>query len=83
MCHTLMRGSAEAKHRVAISTPMVVKSRKKLYNILIRHEGLESLIEVLETKYHPFQPSGDEEDLFKFAVQSVSVLAGYLGMNRH
>ena len=49
------------------------RSRKILRNILLAHEGLEVLMEIVETE-------GCEEDLFTDAVVSISCLSSHLGI---
>ena len=50
MCWHLVHklASKADKQSVAISSPMLVRPRKLLRNILLTHEGMEVLLEVLE-----------------------------------
>jgi len=77
MCHVLVRGNKEEKYQVAVSTPMLVRPRKLLRNILIVHEGLDVLIDVLEAAS---KPDFKEAALFGDAVLACKTLAGHVGV---
>lgn len=47
MCHILaVPGREREKALVAVSAPMLIRSRKILVNVMINHEGLETLLQV-------------------------------------
>ncbi|XP_040564552.1 uncharacterized protein [Lepeophtheirus salmonis] len=75
MCHHLLRGSVHEKRSIAISTPFVARPRKLLRNILINHEGLEIIFDVLETCSDSLS-----NDFFSHSVMSLNVLASHLGV---
>jgi hypothetical protein len=82
MCHDLMRGTEKQKVAVAISAPMLVKPRKLLRNILLTHEGMEVLLEILENTSNK-DKGGDEQDkslLFTDAVLSIHTIACHVGV---
>ncbi len=49
MCHVLAVGDRPDKELVAVSAPMLVRPRRLLQNIMLAHDGLEVLLEVLES----------------------------------
>lgn len=71
MCHTLVKGEVADKQNVAIGVPLLVRPRKLLVNILVNHEGLEVLLDIIEKH---------EQPLFTDAVYSLSVLSGHVGI---
>jgi len=73
MCHRLVMKSysLEEKQAISISAPLLVRQRKMLQNVLLNHDSLEVMLEVLET---------ETGDVFSHAVLSLSRLAGYLGV---
>ena len=76
MCWHLVRGHTKAdKQSVAISSPMLVRPRKLLRNILLTHEGMEVLLEVLEQCRE-----SDEDELFTDAVLSIHTLSCHVGV---
>ena len=69
MCHKLVKGTLEDKENVSIAVPIVVRPRKLLVNILLNHEGLDVLLNIIE----------NQQQLFKEAVHSLSVLSAHIG----
>ena len=75
MCHKLVKGEINDKRNVSVSAPLLVRPRKLLLNILINHEGLDVLLDVIE-KF----PEESESRIFADAVHSLSNLSGHLGI---
>jgi len=72
ICHRLVNPAFEAdKQNIAISATLLVKERRKLANILINHDSLEILLDILER---------ETGDLMRDSVHSLSVVAGHLGI---
>ncbi len=88
MCHVLAVGGAADRRLVAVSAPMLVRPRRLLRNILVDHEGLEVLLQVLESagkrKKEEEEEDGElveeADDLFSHAVLSCGVLAAHVGV---
>jgi len=82
ICHRLVHplASKEDKQAITMSAALLVRQRKMLRNILITHDSLDLLLDILEAA------NADKEDpylatsLFTQAVLSVSHLAGHLGV---
>lgn len=72
MCHTLVKGLLSDKQSVAIAVPLVVRPRKLLTNILVTHEGLDVLLDILE--------SVKDDEMFKDSVYSLAILAAHVGV---
>ena len=74
ICHRMVHPMIEKrdKQNIVISAALLVRQRKMLNNILIRHDTLDTLIDTLETV--------DDENLFSDCVYSISQLAAYLGV---
>jgi hypothetical protein len=49
MCHSLVTGLTKDKQAVSIAIPLLVRPRKLLINVLINHEGLDVLLDIIET----------------------------------
>jgi len=82
ICHRLVHplASKEDKQAITMSAALLVRQRKMLRNILINHDSLDLLLDILEAanadKEDPYLPTS----LFTQAVLSVSHLAGHLGV---
>ena len=74
MCHTLVKGETKDKRNVSISVPLLVRPRKLLVNILINHEGLDVLLEIIEKVME------NDVQEFKDAVYSLSNLSAHIGV---
>ena len=74
MCHTLVKGLQSDKQNVSIGVPLLVRPRKLLINILITHEGLEVLLDIIE------HMGSDDEQLFLDAIYSLSSLCAHIGI---
>jgi len=72
MCHTLVKGNIADKQNVSIGVPLLVRPRKLLVNILINHEGLEVLLDIVQ--------EGMENASFEDAIYSLSILSGHIGV---
>lgn len=82
ICHRLVHplASKDDKQAITMSAALLVRQRKMLRNILITHDSLDLLLDILEAanadKEDPYHPTS----LFTQAVLSVSHLAGHLGV---
>ena len=75
MCHKLVKGEIDDKRNVSVSATLLVRPRKLLLNILINHEGLDVLLDIIE-KF----PGENESRIFADATYSLSNLSGHLGI---
>ena len=57
---------------MSIGAPLLVRPRKLLVNILINHEGLEVLLDIVQ--------EGMKNELFQDAIYSLSNLSGHIGV---
>jgi len=75
ICHRLVHPMIDKtdKQSIVISAALLVRQRKMLDNILLRHNTLDLLLDTLETR--------DNEGIVSDCVHSVSRLAGYLGVH--
>jgi len=85
ICHRLVHplASKEDKQAITMSAALLVRQRKMLRNILITHDSLDLLLDILEagvsddeTDSDPYHPTS----MFTQAVLSVSHLAAHLGV---
>ena len=76
ICHTLAKESGELndKQNVAIGTPLVVRPRKLLKNVLINHDGLDVLFNII------IKGLCDANEPFADAVYSLSNLSAHIGI---
>ena len=74
LCHTLLKGLQSDRLSVSIGVPLLVRPRKLLINILINHEGLEVLLDIIE------HLGSDDEQLFFDAIYSLSTLSAHIGI---
>ena len=75
ICHRLVHPitSKTDKQSILISAVLLVRQRKMLDNILIRHDTLDTLLDILEME----DKAGE---MFSHCVYSLSQLSGYLGV---
>jgi len=75
ICHRLVHPMIDKtdKQSIVISAALLVRQRKMLDNILLRHNTLDLLLDTLETR--------DDDGIVSDCVYSVSRLAGYLGVH--
>ena len=69
---SFFQGNIVDKQNVSIGVPLLVRPRKLLVNILINHEGLEVLLDIVQ--------EGLKNELFEDAIYSLSVLSGHIGI---
>jgi len=74
ICHRLVTPtfSIADKQCIAISSAMLVKQRRKLYNILINHDSLEILLDLIE--------QSTDESLLLDTVLSLSTVSAHIGV---
>ena len=90
ICHRLVHPLASKvdKQSISLSAALLVRQRKMLRNILITHDSLDLLLDILEAENsQKMDEAEDEKDtpdlsssLFSQAVLSVSHLAAHLGV---
>jgi len=87
ICHRLVHplASKEDKQAITLSAALLVRQRKILRNILITHDSLDLLLDILETAGADNTQDNDENSydpssLLSQAVLSVSQLAAHLGV---
>ena len=68
----ILKGNIADKQNVSIGVPLLVRPRKLLVNILINHEGLEVLLDIVQ--------EGMENTSFEDAIYSLSILSGHIGV---
>jgi len=73
ICHRLVHPliSNQDKQSIVISAALLVRQRRMLNNILIRHDTLDMLLDTLES---------DDQDIVRDCVHSVSKVSAYLGV---
>jgi hypothetical protein len=89
ICHRLVHplASKEDKQSISLSAALLVRQRKMLRNILITHDSLDLLLDILEAENDKKMDETEDEEtpdlpssLFSQAVLSVSHLAAHLGV---
>ena len=73
ICHRLVHPliGKQDKQSIVISAALLVRQRRMLHNILIRHDTLDMLLDTLET---------EDVDMVRDCVHSVSKVSAYLGV---
>ena len=74
MCHKLVKGCKSEKLSVSIGIPLLVRPRKLLVNMLINHEGLDVLLEIIE------HLGSDDAGLYLDAIYSLTCLCAHIGI---
>ena len=74
MCHKLVKGIKSEKLSVSIGIPLLVRPRKLLVNMLINHEGLDVLLDIIE------HLGSDDVGLYLDAIYSLSCLCAHIGV---
>jgi len=89
ICHRLVHplASKEDKQFISLSAALLVRQRKMLRNILITHDSLDLLLDILEAENDKKVDEAENDEkklltssLFSQAVLSVSHLAAHLGV---
>jgi len=90
ICHRLVHplASKEDKQFISLSAALLVRQRKMLRNILITHDSLDLLLDILEAENDKKVDEAEDDEktpdlsssLFSQAVLSVSHLAAHLGV---
>ena len=79
ICHRLVHPGIEKedKQSIVISAALLVRQRKMLQNILLRHDTLDTLLDTLEGVRGD---AGEQSDIVRDCVYSLSQLTRYLGV---